>query len=103
MSDPDNTGREYGGAEPHHPPLRQPFPFTRLIYAIGFAIVAWFVFWTLILLAAVQFITIAITGHVNDELRQFTRSVILYLAEILTYVAMIGDETPFPFKPFPKA
>ena len=93
----------YGPAPPPPAsPLRHPFPFARLIYAVGFAVVAWVVFWFIVLLAALQFITRAISGHVNEELRQFCRNMIVYLQELLGYATLARDERPFPIGPFPK-
>lgn len=84
------------------PTLRHAFPFMRLVYALGFGIVAWLVFWFILVLAAFQFLTRAAVGHTNDELRQFSRSVIAYLQELLAYISLARDERPFPFGPFPK-
>lgn len=81
---------------------RAPFPAVRLLYAIGFGIVAWFVFWITILLALVQFVVVAINGRVNDELRTFTINLIQYLWELLAFVAFVRDEQPFPIGSFPK-
>jgi hypothetical protein len=83
-------------------PARAPFPAIRLLYAIGFGIVAWFVFWITILLALVQFVVVAINGKVNDELRTFTINLIQYLWELLAFVSFVRDEQPFPIGPFPK-
>ena len=92
----------YGPAPPPPaPPLRHPFPFARLIYAVGYAFVAWVVFWLVLILALLQFITRAVTGHVNDELRTFSRNMITYLQELLGYVTLVRDEQPFPIGPFP--
>jgi hypothetical protein len=92
----------YGPAPPPPAsPLRHPFPFARLIYAIGYAFIAWLVFWFILILALLQFITRAVTGHANDELRRFSRNMITYLLELLGYVCLVRDERPFPIGPFP--
>jgi len=83
--------------------LRHPFPFVRLLYAIGFAFLAWLVFWLVVILAALQFAVRAVIGYSNEELRQFSRNLIAYLQELLLYVSLIRDERPFPFGPFPKS
>lgn len=101
MTDPDNSAASVPQQETH-PPLREPFPFLRLLYAAGFAIAGWVVFWLVLFLGALQFLTIAITGQANDELRHFTRNMTRYLFEILSYVTLVQDERPFPFGPFPK-
>ena len=82
--------------------LRRPFPFVRMFYALGFAVVAWMVFWLAILLAVLQFMVTAIVGRTNEELTSFAHSVTLYLQEVLDYVMLVRSERPFPFGPFPK-
>jgi hypothetical protein len=84
------------------PPARLPFPGIRLLYAFGFAIVAWFVLWITFLLAVVQFVVIAINGRVNDELKNFSFSLVQYLWELLAFITFVRDEQPFPIGPFPK-
>jgi len=84
-------------------PARESFPIERLLFSIGFAVVAWFVFWVAILLAVLQFVATAIAGHVNDELKGVSRSVIAYLAQLVSYVSFVSDERPFPLGSFPKA
>lgn len=93
------------GSQSSPPPggsTRAPFPAIRLFYAIGFGIVAWFVFWITIVLALAQFVVVAINGKVNDELRTFTLNLIQYLWELLAFIGFVRDEQPFPIGPFPK-
>jgi len=82
-------------------PARSPFPAVRLLYAFGYAIVAWFVLHLVFGLAILQFVVIAATGRVNDELKSFSLSLIQYLWELLAFVAFVRDERPFPIGPFP--
>lgn len=94
-----------GGAQtvpPGDAAHRPPFPAVRLLYAIGFAVVAWFVFWITLILALAQFIVVAINGRVNDELRSFSQNLIQYLWELLAFICFTRDEQPFPIGPFPK-
>ena len=81
---------------------RQPFPIERLLYSIIFAIVAWFAFWLVVLLAILQFIATAISGHVNEELKGISQSVIQYLDQLVSYISLVRDDRPFPLGPFPK-
>lgn len=83
-------------------PAREPFPIERLLFSIGFAVVAWFVFWITILLAVLQFVVTAITGHVNEELKGISRSMIQYLDQLVSYISLARDERPFPLGSFPK-
>ena len=99
-------GRPPGGNASAVPPPeavhRPPFPAIRLLYAIGFAVVAWFVFWITLVLALAQFIVVAINGRVNDELKGFSLNLVQYLWELLAFIAFARDEQPFPVGPFPK-
>jgi hypothetical protein len=81
---------------------RAPFPVVRLLYALGFSVVAWFVFWIILLLALAQFIVLAVTGRVNDELRNFSFSLVQYLWELLAFITFVRDDQPFPIGTFPK-
>jgi len=82
--------------------VHPPFPGVRLLYAIGFAVVAWVVLWVVLVLGLVQFVVIAINGRVNEELKTFSLGLIQYLWELLAFVAFVRDERPFPIGPFPK-
>jgi Domain of unknown function (DUF4389) len=108
MSDSSSSGDAYG----HHEASgagasasgRLPFPWARLLYAIGFGFVAWVMFWLIVLLLApLHYIVLAITGKANEELREMTLRAVHYLVELLIFVTGTGDEKPFPLGPFPKA
>ena len=92
-------------APPHSPQWSHDFVgfVQRLLFAIGFAVVAWAVFWLiLLLLAPMQYIHLAVTGRVNDELKHLSLRGVHYLVELLAYVTAIREEKPFPFGPFPQ-
>ena len=91
-----------GNAQPVPVASHPPFPFVRLLWAIGFGFLAWLVLWIVLVLAAVQFVMIAVNGQVHDELKRFSLTLIQYLWELLAYVAFVRDEQPFPVGPFPK-
>jgi hypothetical protein len=82
-------------------PVRAPFPAVRLVYALAYAVIAWFVIHLVFALAVVQFGFFAVTGRLNDELKAFNFNLIQYLWELLAFVAFVRDEQPFPFGPFP--
>jgi len=84
------------------PPAHPPFPVTRLIYAAGFALIAWFVFWAVLILGLLQFVVILINGRTNEELKDFNFSMVQYLWELLAFIVFVRDEQPFPIGPFPK-
>lgn len=83
-------------------PQRAPFPFVRLLYSLGFAVLAWLAFWFLLVLSAVQFFTLLITGRVNQELKSFNFSLLQYLWELFAFITFVRDDQPFPIGPFPK-
>ncbi len=101
MSDSNSTG---GAPPPSRAivPVRPPFPFVRLLYALGYGFVAWFVMHIIFVLAVVQFVMLAINGRVNDELKSFCNTLLQYEWELLAYIAFVRDEQPFPIGPFPK-
>ena len=75
----------------------------RLVYALGFGIVAWVLFWLIaLLLAPMQFIHLAITGRTNPELKNLSLKGIHYMVELLAFVTVARDDKPFPFGPFPQ-
>jgi len=84
-----------------HFAARMPFPAVRLAYAIGFAVVAWFVFWIVVAVAILQFVVFAFDGRANVEIKEFSRRLVQYLWELLAFVAFVRDEQPFPIGPFP--
>ena len=80
---------------------RTPYPFVRLFYALGYAVIAWFVIHLIFGLAVVQFVLLAVTGRLNDEIKNFNFSLVQYLWELLAFVTFVRDEQPFPIGPFP--
>jgi len=82
---------------------RLPFPWVRLLYAIGFGFIAWVMFWLIVLiLAPLHYIVLAIAGKPNEELKEMTLRAVHYLVELLVFVTGTGEEKPFPLGPFPK-
>jgi hypothetical protein len=88
-------GGQSGAAHP-------PFPAIRLLYSLGYGLIAWFVIHIVFLLAVVQFVVIAINGRNNDELKHFSLTLVQYLWELLAFITFVRDEQPFPMGPFPK-
>jgi hypothetical protein len=84
------------------PGARLPFPVVRLLYAIGFAVVAWFVFWIVLALALMQYVIVALQGRVNEEVKKLSLNLIQYLWELLAFIAFVRNEQPFPVGPFPQ-
>ena len=102
MSD-STSGDTYGPHETVNPAGRRSFPWVQLLYAIGFAFIAWVMFWLIVLLLApLHYIVLAITGKPNEELKEMTLRAVHYLVELLVFVTGTGEEKPFPLGPFPK-
>jgi len=89
------------GDNAHPPAVHAPFSGSRLLYSLLFAVIAWFTFWIVLVLAAVQLIAILINNRVSEELRRTSLNVIQYLWELLAYISCVRDEQPFPVGPFP--
>jgi hypothetical protein len=83
-------------------PARSPFPFVRLLYAIGFGLLAWLAFDLVLVLAVVQFVVFAVSGRINEELKAFSLSLVQYIWELLAFITFVRDEQPFPIGPFPR-
>lgn len=81
---------------------RVPFPVVRLVYAIGFAVVAWFVFPIILALSVMQYVIVALQGRVNEDVKRLSSNLIQYLWELLAFIAFVRDEQPFPVGPFPQ-
>ncbi len=85
-----------------HVPPREPFPAIRLLYALGFAVIAWFNFWLILFLSLLQFLVIVINGQQNPELKAFALNLVDYERELLEFISFGSDAQPFPIGPFPK-
>jgi len=91
-----------GGTQALPVPVHPPFPLARLLFSLGFAVVAWIVGWSLLFIGLAQFVVFAINGHINEELKEFSLRLVQYLWELLAYVTFVRDERPFPIGQFPK-
>ena len=103
MSDnPNATGGYQPPPPPPHVEPKPPFPGTRLLYAIGYGILAYFVLHVLFAIALVQFILFAINGRLNEELKSFGANLVQYLFELVAFIVFARDEQPVPMGPFPR-
>jgi hypothetical protein len=96
MSDAQSSS----GALPQ-PVAKKPFPFERLLYSLGFAVLAWLAFWLLLVLATIQFVVLLIGGRVNEELKTFNLNLLQYLWQCVAFIIFVRDDRPFPIGPFP--
>jgi hypothetical protein len=102
MTDIPPTGTTPSNGNTSGPIPHPPFPAVRLLYAVGYAVIAWFVFWLILILGLFQFVVILLNGHSNSELKAFNFSLVQYLWELLAFITFVRDEQPFPIGPFPR-
>jgi len=82
--------------------LLSPTHWLRLVYMLLFALclqVASFVMWMLVI---VQFIFALVTGHDNQNLRNFGRSLTAYINQALLFLTYNSEAKPFPFTDWPQ-
>ena len=99
---PSSNGQPGTGQQPGATAQKPAFPVVRLLYSIGFGLIAYFVLHIIFVLAVVQFAVLALNGKTNEELRQFSLTLVQYLWELLAFITFVRDEQPFPIGPFPK-
>ncbi|MEQ9146460.1 MAG: DUF4389 domain-containing protein [Parvibaculaceae bacterium] len=75
----------------------------RLLYMAGFWFLGNIAFSLSILLGAVQLVVVFLSGSRNEELYGFSRRLIAYVFECLSFIVFDREDKPFPFGPFPEA
>ena len=100
MSDSNSGAQTIPPSQPQA--ARPPFPVVRLLYSIGYGILAWLVLHVLFAIALVQFVLFAINGKLNEELKGFSVNLVQYLWDLMAYIVFARDEQPFPIGPFPR-
>jgi uncharacterized protein DUF4389 len=91
-ADMDNGGFEKEEQEPL---------WQRLLYMAGFWFLGNIAFSLSILLGAVQLLVLFLGGSRNEELAKFSRRLVAFVFECLSYITFDQDDKPFPFGPFP--
>lgn len=81
---------------------RAPFPVTRLLMSILFAVITYFAIHVVMFAAVIYWVLIAINREPHPEFRQVLRALVQYVGQTLGYVAWLHDDKPFPFGPLPK-
>lgn len=77
--------------------------FWRLIAMIVFALLAYFALLPFVVLAAMQFGVVLMTGEKNAEVHQLLSRLAKYIKECLDYIAYRTEDMPFPFGSVPPA
>lgn len=73
----------------------------RFIYMIAYALLAHVAFSLALFLGVVQLVVILVTKEKNEELRNFSRNLVQYVGECLSFVIFTREEKPFPLGKFP--
>ena len=69
-----------------------------LIFALVYG-VSKIIIWSLVLF---QFISLLVTKELNIQLSHFSKSLSVFVYQLLQYVMFNTDEKPFPFSPWPE-
>ena len=104
---PDEPGpRPSGDAKYSGPnssdPVSKSFPWERVFFTVAFAFVAWFVFWVALFLALATAVIRLTNVKLEADIGGYTGRAVRYLRDILSYIAGLKDEKPFPFSPLTK-
>ena len=75
--------------------------WVRGLFIIVFGIIFYFLYLVIGLLVLFQFFTKVLSGNLNDNLLQFSRSMTRYVEQILRYITFDAEQRPFPFSPWP--
>ncbi|MEN6543612.1 DUF4389 domain-containing protein [Parvibaculum sp.] len=75
--------------------------WVRFLYMIAYAILAHIAFSLALFLGVVQLVVILVTKEKNEELRGFSRNLVQYIGECLSFVIFAREEKPFPLSRFP--
>lgn len=75
----------------------------RLIPMIIFAISVWLSFYVLLLVAAIQFIWVAINDDANENLSRFGDSLSKWLRDAAAFLSYKTEDKPFPWASWPES
>ncbi|MGB3810112.1 MAG: DUF4389 domain-containing protein [Parvibaculum sp.] len=73
----------------------------RFVYMLVFGFFAHIAFSLALFLGVVQIVLLAIQKEKNEELLQFSRNLVQYVGECLTFIIFAREDKPFPLGKFP--
>ncbi len=83
--------------------IKQPSAWTRVLLMAVFAIASYFVLLPLILVLSIaQALFTLITGDANANLRYFSATLELYVAQLFKFMTYLSEEKPYPFSSLPE-
>lgn len=75
----------------------------RLVYMLLFAVLLYVAGVVMGVVIVLQFLFALLTGSPNRNLRQFGKSLALYIYRALEFLTYSSDDKPFPFSDWPEA
>ncbi|MDO8422112.1 MAG: DUF4389 domain-containing protein [Parvibaculum sp.] len=90
-----------GSVEPEIEVSKSEPLWLRFVYMIGFGILAHIAFSLALFLGVVQIVLMLSRKELNEELLGFSRNLIAFVGECLSYIVFARDEKPFPLAKFP--
>ena len=75
----------------------------RVLLAFAYSLLVGVALSILAAIAVLQLFLLLTLQRANDELIGFSRQLIAYVRDCLSYIALASEEMPFPARPFPSA
>ncbi|MGE0152266.1 MAG: DUF4389 domain-containing protein [Reyranellaceae bacterium] len=80
--------------------IRHPFVL-RLLYTIGFAVMAWLLLWFVFAVTLLQLVVTLISGQRNEQLAEFGTKLSWWMRDLVRFLTGATSDLPFPLGPFP--
>ena len=101
MADQSDASYNASNEPPRQIEAAREFPWQRLLFSLGFGLLAWLAFWFTIVMAVILWVLVAISREPQPDFQRFVASCARYVGQCLSYVAMQREEAPFPLGPWP--
>lgn len=75
--------------------------YIRALFILLYCLIAYVSAFVVVLIAIFQFFSQLLVKKTNEHLLSFSKSLSIYLFEIIYFITFNTDEMPFPFKPWP--